>query len=248
MSAGVVPLAAPLRRFPLLLVFLGASLLLHARCSPRRPRAAPGLPEAATPPRSWWWWRCRRRCARPSRRLADRAAAACRPQVRRRGAANPLQVEPPPPNDAPPPDPGPPPPVVVGLTLQSTTTASAVAVPVGNTLVGKAGGEARRRRAPSGRATPPLPGGHPARCCWRKSTARRSTRSRRRSRASRDGWCSPSPWRRTAPGLAKVVSGPGHGLNEAALDAILRARFKPATKGGKPVATDLTYGYTFALN
>jgi protein TonB len=39
-----------------------------------------------------------------------------------------------------------------------------------------------------------------------------------------------------------------HGLNEAPLEAIRRARFKPATKGGKPVSTELTYGYTFAIN
>ena len=47
---------------------------------------------------------------------------------------------------------------------------------------------------------------------------------------------------------ARVISGPGHGLNEAPLEAIRRARFKPATKGGKPVSTELTYGYTFAIN
>jgi protein TonB len=47
---------------------------------------------------------------------------------------------------------------------------------------------------------------------------------------------------------AKVVSGPGYGLNEAALQAIRKYRFRPAMKGGEAVATDLKYAYTFLLD
>jgi len=44
-----------------------------------------------------------------------------------------------------------------------------------------------------------------------------------------------------------ILSGPGSGLNEAARAALLRFRFKPATKGGEPVGTTFPYTYTFEL-
>ena len=47
---------------------------------------------------------------------------------------------------------------------------------------------------------------------------------------------------------AKIVSGPGYGLNEAARDAIKRFRFKPAIKGGEAVSTEMKYAYTFLLD
>ena len=47
---------------------------------------------------------------------------------------------------------------------------------------------------------------------------------------------------------AKIISGPGYGLNEAARDAIKRFRFKPAVKGGEPVSTEMKYSYTFVLD
>jgi protein TonB len=46
---------------------------------------------------------------------------------------------------------------------------------------------------------------------------------------------------------ANVLSGPGHGLNEAALDACRRFRFRPAIKSGQPVSTEMKYKYIFAL-
>ena len=36
---------------------------------------------------------------------------------------------------------------------------------------------------------------------------------------------------------AKVLSGPGYGMEEAALESIYRFKFKPAVKDGEPVAT-----------
>lgn len=45
----------------------------------------------------------------------------------------------------------------------------------------------------------------------------------------------------------KVLSGPGYGLNEAARDAMLRFRFKPAMKNGEAVGYTFTYAYTFEL-
>jgi periplasmic protein TonB len=160
-------------------------------------------------------------------------------------ARKPAKMEPPPPNDTPPPDPGPPPPVVVGLTLQSTTTASAVAVPVGNTLVGK----------PAPQATAPgavRPGYSPLYLVDTRPEKLEEIREYPREAQKlgiegtvvllitieADGHVS----------VAHALSGPGYGLNEAAEGIMLRTRFKPATKGGKPVATDIRYTYDFVLN
>ncbi len=46
---------------------------------------------------------------------------------------------------------------------------------------------------------------------------------------------------------AKLVSGPGSGLDEAALEAVKRFKFKPAIIDGKPVAVRIRYAYRFVL-
>jgi protein TonB len=45
-----------------------------------------------------------------------------------------------------------------------------------------------------------------------------------------------------------VLSGPGYGLEEAALAAIKKFRFRPAVKNGERVSTEIKYTYTFELN
>lgn len=47
---------------------------------------------------------------------------------------------------------------------------------------------------------------------------------------------------------ATVVDGPGHGLNEAALQAIYSFQFAAARIGEKPVPVKIRYGYRFVLN
>ena len=47
---------------------------------------------------------------------------------------------------------------------------------------------------------------------------------------------------------AKVVTGPGYGLEDAALKGIKRFKFKPATKNGEVVSTELKYRYRFMLD
>jgi protein TonB len=47
---------------------------------------------------------------------------------------------------------------------------------------------------------------------------------------------------------AVVLTGPGYGLNEAAREALLRFRFKPAVKNGESVGTEMKYSYTFLLD
>lgn len=44
-----------------------------------------------------------------------------------------------------------------------------------------------------------------------------------------------------------VIKGLGYGLDEAALDAAKRARFRPATRCGKPVASTFVVAFTFGL-
>jgi protein TonB len=46
---------------------------------------------------------------------------------------------------------------------------------------------------------------------------------------------------------ASLLSGLGHGLDEASLDAARRARFDPATRCGKPVAGSLVLSIRFAI-
>ncbi len=45
----------------------------------------------------------------------------------------------------------------------------------------------------------------------------------------------------------KKVSGPGHGLDEAAVAAARAFVFKPARYGGEPVATEIRYVYSFEI-
>ncbi len=45
-----------------------------------------------------------------------------------------------------------------------------------------------------------------------------------------------------------LISGPGYGLNEAAMNAIKNFLFKPALIGEKPVAVKIRYTYRFKLN
>lgn len=245
MSAAAVPWAAPLRRLALFPLLLAASLLFHALAlflAERVRTLPPPLPkpsevvvvELERPPPS----------PPPSRtEIRPRAAPKFVGEAKR-----PTKAEPPPPNDMPPPEAAALPPVVVGLTLQSTTTASALAVPVGNTLVGK----------PSSTAAAPdavRPGYAPSYLVdtlpiLLEEINGEEVYPREAKKQGIEGQVVllitvESDGRVST---ARVVSGPGHGLNEAARDAVLRARFKPATKGGVPVATELRYLYDFAIN
>jgi len=245
-TAAAVPLAAPLRR-PSLALFLGASLLLHALALWLAAQTQPPAPP--TRPRPSEVVVVEVEAPRPHPEEAHpRSEPLLRPKLAVVAPRTPAQAQPPPPNDTPPPEPGPPPPVVVGLTLQSTTTAGAVSVPVGNTLVGK---PAEKAEAPGnvrpGYAPLYLVDTMPEILEQINGEEIYPAQARKLSiegdvvlaiTVEADGHVS----------AARVVSGPGHGLDEAAQAAILRARWKPATKGGKPVATDLRYKYTFALN
>ena len=157
--------------------------------------------------------------------------------------------DPPPPNEVAP-QPQEQPPLVVGLSLSSTATAGAVALPTGNTLYG----------APSSVAEDP-------------NKVKAYSAPRYTPFAQVDGRPEilvevPIPYPEEAKRAAiegdvvlsididetgkvtaaKVLRGPGYGLNEAARDAIFKWKFKPATKSGTPTATTVPFTYHFILN
>ena len=45
----------------------------------------------------------------------------------------------------------------------------------------------------------------------------------------------------------KVLSGPGFGLNESAIEALKQFEFQPARRGDEPVAVKIRYTYRFKL-
>jgi periplasmic protein TonB len=160
----------------------------------------------------------------------------------------PPKDEPPPPNDTPPPEAKAAPPIV-GISLNSTTSAGSFAVGVGNTTYGKADKvvnpnevkpySAPRYAPPGGADTEPVPlteikDPYPDEA--RKAEVEGTVRLK----------VTLSP-----EGVVEnvvVINGPGYGLNEAALSALKRFKFKPATKGGQPVGYTFIYNYTFLLD
>jgi protein TonB len=163
----------------------------------------------------------------------------------------PPDAAPPPPNDAPPPEqPAKPVPLVVGISMSSTTSAGGFAAPVGNTVYGKTGDKAadpqevKAYSAPkyvpvyqvdtqpsvSGEVKIPYP--KEAKSAGVEGTVTLSITVDNEGRVLK----------------AVVLSGPGYGLNEAAREALLRFRFKPATKNGEAVSTEMKYSYTFLLD
>jgi protein TonB len=138
-------------------------------------------------------------------------------------------------------------PQVVGLTMSSTSTAGTFAAPVGNTNMGQVGKVAQAPEAvkAGGGLTPmaevdsgPLP--------------LDEVRIPYPAQARQDGIEGTVTLMIVVDETgkvtrAKVVGGPGHGLNEAALSAIRRFRFKPAVREGKPVSVETRFAYTFEL-
>ena len=165
---------------------------------------------------------------------------------------------PPPPKDAPPPPPNdtPPPPqptkpvLVVGISMSSTTSAGNFAAPVGNTVYGKTGPTATDPKDVKGYSAPryvpvyqvdqepsvasevKVPYPDEARKAGIEGTVTMSITIDPEGRVLK----------------AVVVKGLGYGLDEAARNALLRFRFKPAIKNGEAVSTEMKYSYTFLLD
>lgn len=163
----------------------------------------------------------------------------------------PPEEAPPPPNDTPPPEqPSKPVPLVVGISMSSTTSAGSFSAPVGNTVYGKVDGTAQDPSQvkaynapkfvpvyqvdsePSVASEVKVPYPEEARRAGVEGTVLLSIAVNAEGRVTR----------------CVIISGPGYGLNEAARDALLKFRFKPAIKGGEAVATEMKYSYTFLLD
>jgi len=158
---------------------------------------------------------------------------------------------PPPPNQEPPPQAPPKPvPIVIGVTMDSTTNSGDVAMQVGNSLYGKAEKKvvepanvqaySAPKYVPPGTADEDASVLHEVKVPYPEEARRADISGTVRLRIviDLDGNVVD----------AKVISGPGYGLNEAALMAIKKFRFKPAKKGGEAVSTSQIYNYNFELD
>jgi periplasmic protein TonB len=166
-------------------------------------------------------------------------------------APPPKVVAPPPPNEPPPPEtPQKPVPIVVGISMSSTTAAGGFAVPVGNTTYGKAPEKitdpsqvkpyaAQKYAPPGGADTEPVPL-EEVRPAYPEEAKANEIEGSVKMKLTID-----------AEGKvisAVVLSGPGYGLNETARAAVMKVRFKPATKNGEAVAYSFPFTYTFILD
>jgi protein TonB len=236
----------PAPRTSLLWAFLGVSILVHAAVLvwlsisplPSVPQkqvtelvvvevTRPPPPPPATPP------------PKPE------PVQVTRPPPRRFAFRRP---EPPPPNDTPPPEAktAEPPPVVVGLTLRSTTTAGSFDAPVGNTLAGK---PPEKAVDPSTVKPSPVPlhelDSQPTVIGDFRIPYPEDARSRGIEGTVVLSVLVDETGRVRS---VKLISGPGGGLDQAALKAVERIRFRPAMRKGQAVAAQITYRYTFLLD
>jgi protein TonB len=171
------------------------------------------------------------------------------PPIKTAEKLKPPPEEPPPPNEPPPPEPVKPI-LVAGIMGSSTSTAGTFAAPVGNTAYGKfdktatdpsavKAYSAPKYAAPGTTDTDPeVMGGE---CKGEYPEEARL--------ADIEGTVVLRLIINEHGGISevRVLGGPGYGLNEAAAKAIRRCRFKPATKDGAPVGTQITYNFRFYI-
>jgi protein TonB len=162
----------------------------------------------------------------------------------------PQQEAPPPPNEPPPQQPPKPVPLVVGLSLSSTTSAGTFAAPVGNTAYGKVADRAADPKEVKAYTAPKYTPIYQVDSEPRVASEVKIPYPEEARRAGIEGTVTLSITVDFEGKVvaAKVLSGPGYGLNEAAREAIRRFRFKPAIKAGEPVSTEMKYAYTFLLD
>jgi protein TonB len=141
-------------------------------------------------------------------------------------------------------------PVMIGISMDSTVSTGAIAAPVGNTAMGAMPTKAPNpenvqpykapKYVPPGAADSDPVVDHEAKIPYPEEAKRAQIEGTVRLRITVD----------TEGKVveAKVISGPGYGLDEAAREAIKRFKFKPAMKGGEAVSTTITYNYTFLLD
>lgn len=163
----------------------------------------------------------------------------------------PPDAPPPPPNDAPPPEPpSKPVPLVVGISMSSTTSAGGFAAAVGNTAYGKTGNTATDPKEVKAYSAPKYVPVYQVDSEPSVASEVKIPYPDEARRAGVEGTVTMSITIDLEGRVVKavVVKGLGYGLDEAARNALLRFRFKPAIKNGEPVSTEMKYSYTFLLD
>lgn len=176
-------------------------------------------------------------------------AAALRPRP-----VAPRPLRPPPPNESPPPGAVPPrrAPVRIGVALSATAVAGGVAAPSGNTLYGKppeaAPAPAEVKPLPAEGAVPPTEVDAPPRPLSLEVPPGEYPREAREAGFEGEVRLRLLVDAEGRVREAEVLSDPGHGLGAAAVPIAKRYyRFRPALKGGQPVATRLVLTVRFQL-
>lgn len=162
----------------------------------------------------------------------------------------PVPDAPPPPNNPPPQEATPSVPLVVGISMESTVASSDFVVAAGNTLAGQTAKTAVEPAAIQAYAAPKYV---PAGTADSEPQVDAEVKIPYPDEARRAGIEGAVLLRVTVDATgevaeAKILRGPGYGLEEAALRAIRQFRFKPARKAGEAVGTTITYAYTFYLD
>jgi protein TonB len=141
-------------------------------------------------------------------------------------------------------------PLVVGISMSSTTSAGGFAAPVGNTTYGQVASRATDPKEVKAYSAPKYTPIYQVDSEPRVMSEVKIPYPDEARRAGIEGTVTLSitvdnEGRVVA---AKIVKGQGYGLDEAALTAIRRFRFKPAVKNGEAVSTEMKYSYTFLLD
>lgn len=158
---------------------------------------------------------------------------------------------PPPPNETPPADTPPQKaPLVVGISMSSTSASGGFAAPVGNTLYGKTDKTAKNPTEVKAYSAPKY---MPSYQVDRQPEVLAEVKAPYPNEARRAGIEGSVIVSLKIDENGKVIgvkaiSGPGYGLEEAAVTALWKYRFRPATKGGEAVGTEIKFTYTFYLD
>ncbi|MBX5483164.1 MAG: TonB family protein [Myxococcaceae bacterium] len=162
----------------------------------------------------------------------------------------PPENAPPPPNEEAPKEPPKPVPLVTGISMSSTSTAGSFAAPVGNTAYGKIENTAKDPAQVQAYRAPKYV---PQYQVDRRPELVKEFKIPYPPEARRNGIEGNVVLMITIDAEGNVtkvrlVSGPGYGLNEAAVEALKKFKFTPAVKNGENVSTEISYTYTFLLD
>lgn len=161
-----------------------------------------------------------------------------------------LKDVPPPPNDAPAPELNKPVPLITGISMSSTSAAGAVAAQVGNTMYGVTDKKAIDASQVKSYAADKYAPAYQVDAQPSVLSEYKAPYPEQANRAGVEGTVVLKLLIDAEGNVAdaKLLRGLGFGLDEAALQAIRKFKFRPAMKGGENVATEINYNYTWLLD